>query len=147
MICLSAYDLTAAPPTTEVAVIKSRSGHQKGVKVAQAASDQEDCNVRLEDSVLEVKQALQGVQEDIRALKGLTDHMEVMLMALCLHLGITPSLLPGLKTAAAPSESSIRSILAAPVSGSTARSLVPKYAGVSRNAGDEDPSREVQGLA
>jgi len=82
-------------------------------------------------------------------LNSVVDRLEVALKALCLHLGTTPSesFLPGFNTAAAPSESSIQSMLAAPVSGSTARSPVPKYAGVNRNAGHEDPFQKAHRIS
>jgi len=121
----------AAPPITEVAAVKRRTGHQKGVKVTLAASDLED----LEDTVLAMEQAIQGIQGKMQALKSNMDEIGVMIKALCLR--IKPS-------AAAPSESSIRCMLAVPVSGSTARRPVPKYAGVTRNAGDEEPPQGVQ---
>lgn len=61
----------------------------------------------------------------------------VMLMALCTHLGIDPSLIPGFNAGSA------YPVVLSPV---TAPSLVPQYASACRNAGgeDEEPSQVPQ---
>ena len=60
--------------------------------------------------------------------------MEVMLIALCKHLGITPQLIPGFGASA-----STPSVVPSPVSGSSSRRHVPQieYTGAN-SVGNED---------
>jgi hypothetical protein len=159
MIFLSAYDLTAAPPTTEAGALKRRSGRQKGIEgtslvccvhsrradqtlAAQTASDQEDCILRLEARLLAIERTLQDIQVQLKALASGMQDILAMTTALCTHFGITPSLRPGSNATAAAT--SIHSQIPEPVTEFAARSP----AGVTSNAGgeDEEPSQVCPSL-
>jgi hypothetical protein len=105
MIFLSAYDLTAAPPTTEAGALKRRSGRQRGIEgtslvccvhsrradqtlAAQTASDQEDCILRLEARLLAIERTLQDIQVQLKALASGMQDILAMTMAVTFLLDV-----------------------------------------------------------
>ncbi|KAH9169511.1 hypothetical protein EDB89DRAFT_1984499 [Lactarius sanguifluus] len=95
-IHLLVYDLAASPPTTEVEVVKSHSGHEKGGNVAQTSLNDDDRILRIESHL----SSIEGQLEGLGAIQRTQQEMRAMLQGLCRHQGFTPSLRSGFSAAA-----------------------------------------------
>ncbi|KAH8981009.1 hypothetical protein EDB92DRAFT_1953514 [Lactarius akahatsu] len=118
----------ASPPTTEVEVVKSQSGHDKGGKVAQTSLSNVDRILRIETRL----SSIEGQLEGLGAIHRTQQEPRAMLQGLCRHQGFTPSLRSGL-SAAAFTRSTVPSPLA--------------YSLGIRNTGhgDKEPSQNIGG--
>ncbi|KAH9030937.1 hypothetical protein EDB85DRAFT_1961714, partial [Lactarius pseudohatsudake] len=118
----------ASPPTTEVEVIKSQSGHEKGGNVAQTSLNNDDRILRIETRL----SSIEGQLEGLGAIQRTQQEMRAMLQGLCRHQGFTPSLRSGFSAAAFT-----RSTVPSPL----ANSLGIRNAG----RGDKEPSQSIGG--
>ena len=156
MIHLVAHHITADPPTTKVVGVTRQSGRQKGIKgiptvyhhycvystyaaqtlVAQAALDDEGCNLRMINAkFLALERILQAIEATLQDLFHLTQETKLLIMALYTHLGITPSLVPGFD--AATRRQHIHEPNRA-ITGFASLSPIPRHADVNCSVGDED---------
>ena len=153
---LGTHHITAAPPTTKVVGVKRQSGRQKGIKgtptvyhhycvystyadqtlVAQAALDDEGCNLRMINvRFLALERILQAIEVTLQDLFYLTQESKLLIMALYTHLGITPSLVPGFD--AATRRQHIHKPNRA-TTGFAVLSPIPRHADMNCSVGDED---------
>ncbi|KAH8993898.1 hypothetical protein EDB86DRAFT_2928333 [Lactarius hatsudake] len=126
---LLVYDLAASLPTTEVEVVKSQSGHEKGGNVAQTSLDDDGRILQIETRL----SSIEGQLEGLGAIQRTQQDMRAMLQGLCRHQGFTPSLRSGFSAAA--------------VTRSTVPSPLVAYSLGIRNAGrgDKEPSQNIGG--
>lgn len=130
-----------APPTTEVEVVKPHSGRQKGGEVAQAGLNNDAYLLRI-DARLSV---IERQREGLAAIQWSQQELRAMVLALCCHQGITPSLHSGFSVAAA--SASTHSMVSSPVTGLSTHSIFLRHAGANGNMGHEyeEPSQNIGG--